>query len=162
MTATIARAGLGLGVALWLTAGCATQYAYTFEVSNPGAKRSAPNTPDIIDDADLMAEVLVDTVADAIQLALTNKTDQVLQVDWANVALTRPGGAATMLRPDTDLGWIAPGAHVVARLFPFALPRKGDAAAANNGQTFQLAVPTTVRREAKVFRYTLVAHVRAK
>jgi hypothetical protein len=128
-----------------------------FRVTDPGVQRSAPGTPDVISDADLTAEILVDTNADAIQLGLTNRTDQVLQVDWANIALTRPGGGQTMLRPDTDLGWIAPGAHVVARLFPFALPRKGHDAEANNGQSFQLAVPATVRRETKVYRYTLVA-----
>jgi hypothetical protein len=146
--------------ALVLT-GCASHYSYTFRVTDPGVQAApAPGTPDVIGDADLLAEILVDTKADAIQLGLTNKTDQVLQVDWANIALSRPGGGQTLLRPDTDLGWIAPGAHVVARLFPFALPHKGHAAEANNDQAFSLAVPTIVRREAKLYHYTLVAHVR--
>ena len=153
------KLGLGLPLALVLGA-CGPQYAYSFQVTNPGVKHSAPNTPDIVDDADLEAEILVDSVADAIQLSLTNKTDQVLQIDWANVAITRPAGKSTTLRPDTDLGWLAPGAHVVARLFPFALPRKGHDAEVNEGKTFQLTVPATVRRESKVYRYALVAHVR--
>jgi hypothetical protein len=147
------------GLFALVLAGCASHYTYSFRVTEPSAQHSASGTPDVIADADLTAEILVDTNADAIQLGLTNHTDQALQVDWTNIALTRPGGGQTMLRPDTDLGWLAPGAHVVARLFPFALPRQGHAAEANNGQAFQLAVPAIVRREAKLYRYTLVASV---
>lgn len=156
------RFRLGLFPLALAVAGCGRQYSYAFHVTQPAAQHSAPGTPDVIADADVTAEILVDTNADAIQLGLTNHTDQVLQVDWTNIALTRPGGAQTVLRPDTDLGWIAPGAHVVARLFPFALPRKGHDAEANNGQAFQLAVPATVRREAKLYRYTLVAAVQER
>ncbi len=66
----------------------------------------------------------------------------------------------TTLRPAVDLGWIQPGATASARLFPLALPNKGSAAAAYEGQRFELDVPVIVRREARQYHYSLVAHVR--
>jgi hypothetical protein len=128
--------------------GCASQYAYTFHVNEP------------VEDNDLKAAIVVDTVADDVTLELTNKTDAVLQVDWASTAITGKRGRVSQLRPDVDLGWIRPGATVTARLFPLALPRKGDEAAAYEGQRFDLMVPVIVRRESKQYHYALVAHVR--
>ena len=139
-----------LGLLLLLaSAGCASHYAYAFHVDEPAA------------DPNLEARIAVDTVSDDIALELTNKTDQVLQVEWADIALTGAKGHVARLRPDADLGWIQPGATIEARLFPLALPREGDAAAAYEGQRFDLSVPVIVRREATVYHYSLVAHVRA-
>ena len=139
-----------LGLLLLLaSAGCATQYAYAFRVDEPPA------------DPNLEARIAVDTISDDIALELTNKTDQVLQVEWADIAITGAKGRVSRLRPDVDLGWIQPGATVEAKLFPLALPRSGDAAAAYEGQRFLLSVPVIVRREATVYHYSLVAHVRA-
>src|SRR5262245_27440079 len=138
-----------LGVLLLVaSAGCASQYAYTFHVDEP------------VEDGDLRAEIVVDTIADDVALDLTNKTDQVLQVEWAKIAITGAKGRVSPLRPAVDLGWIQPGATVAAKLFPLALPRKGDAAAAYEGQHFDLTVPVIVRREPKQYHYSLVAHVR--
>jgi len=93
---------------------------------------------------------------------VTNKTDQVLQVAWAEISITRPDGTGTALRPDVDLGWLPPGVTLAARLFPIALPHSGSAALANQGRRFQLNVPVIVRREAKVYNFTLTAHVRER
>jgi hypothetical protein len=131
-----------------LLAGCASQYAYTFRVDPP------------VEDTDLRAQIVVDTIANDVALDLTNKTDQVLQVEWAKIAITDTRGRVAPLRPDVDLGWIQPGATVAAKLFPLALPRKGDEAAAYDGQHFDLTVPVIVRREPKQYHYSLVAHVR--
>ena len=122
-------------------------YTYTFRVGGPTGDR------------DVTAELVVDARAGAIDLALTNHTDAEVQVRWADVALARPDGSVVALRPDADLGWIKPGARVAARLFPFVLPR-GDGAAAYEGRAFRLDVPAIVRRENKVYRFDLVAHVR--
>jgi hypothetical protein len=142
--AMIRQAALTMLVA----AGCAPRYAYTF------------SRAEIVDDPDVHAEIIVDPAADSVALELTNKTDQVLQVAWAETSIVGKGGRATNLRPDVDLGWIRPGTTVAARLFPLALPRSGSAAAAYEGQRFDLSVPMIVRRESKQFHYALVAHVR--
>jgi hypothetical protein len=132
---------------LFAFAACAHSYAYTFQ---------AP----AVADADLDAQILVDANADAVHVELTNKTDQVLQIEWADIVIHAPDGRTTGLRPDIDLGWIDPGATVTATLFPLAVPRRGDAAAANEGRRFRLDVPAIVRRESKVYSFTLTAHVR--
>jgi hypothetical protein len=151
---------LGLLVLL-ASVGCASRYAYTFQLTDPGAHHAtSAGESDAIEDADLKAEILVDPTADALVLDLTNKTDQVLQIDWAKIAIARPSGNTTTLRPDVDLGWLLPGAHTAAKLFPIALPRSGRAAVANEGRAFRLSVPAIVRREVRVYHFTLVAHVR--
>jgi hypothetical protein len=143
--------------ALWLVAlvGCAHPYAYSFTVAEPAAQ----------EDADVKADLSVDPDASSIALTLTNKTDQILAIEWNELKLARAGAAgapATVatLRPDSDLGWIQPGANLAAHLVPLALPRKGDDAAAYEGRRFEVTIPMLVRREAKVYRYALVAHVR--
>lgn len=128
-------------------AACAPTYDYAFAVAPPAAR------------TDVETDVRVAPEAGAIELALHNQTDQVLQVEWTNIALTRPDGNVTLLRPDTDVGWIAPGARVAARLFPLALPRKGDDALANDGARWTLDIPLVVRREPRTVRVTLSAHV---
>jgi hypothetical protein len=159
------RASLVCALAFSCGAGCAKKYAYTFHVTDPGVHASSKaGEPDMIEDADVKAEILVDATTQAILLNVTNKTDQVLQVGWGDISLTRgaatPTATSTTLRPDMDLGWLQPGANVVARLFPMALPRSGDAAAAYEGLRFELSVPMVVRREAKTYHYALAAHVR--
>jgi hypothetical protein len=108
-------------VVLLASVGCASHYAYTFQLTDPGAQHATTaGEPDAIEDAELKTEILVDTVADALVLGLTNKTAQVLQVDWPKITIARSSGNATTLRPDVDLGWLPPGARVTARLFPIA------------------------------------------
>jgi hypothetical protein len=148
-------------VALLAGIGCARSYTYTFHLADPGAHPAPrPGDPDMLEDADLKAEVLVDAADAAVRLDMTNKTDEVLQVAWAEISLVRPDGIATTLRPDADLGWLAPGAKQAARLFPIVLPHEGSAAAANRNRQFQLNVPVIVRREAKVYHFNLIANVR--
>jgi hypothetical protein len=143
-------------VALLATAACATPYAYTFHAVGDGARpASAPGAREVVEDADVRAEILFDPATQhAILLDVTNKTDQVLQVEWSRISLTRTDGLRTRPRPDVDLGWIRPGETQTARLIPFVLPRSGDAALALRGQRFELEVPTIVRREPKRYRYT--------
>lgn len=145
-----------------LATGCATPYAYTFHLSNPGVHLSSdPGARDFLEDADLKSEVAVDSSGlQAILLVLTNKTDQVLQVRWNDVRLVQPSGKKSVLLPDVDLGWIPAGATQTARLVPFVLPDRGDAAAAYEGRVFELLVPMVVRREEKQYRFSLTAHVR--
>lgn len=160
MRAMAERIVPALALALALS-GCAPRYAYSFHVVDPGARVAAvAGQPDVVEDADVRAALVVDPGAGAIRLDLTNKTDAVLQVEWAAIAVTRPDGTSATLRPETDLGWIQPGATAAATLVPFVLPRTGDAALANEGRPFQLAIPMIVRRESKVFHVTLAAHVR--
>jgi hypothetical protein len=152
---------LALGVLL-VSMGCATPYAYSFHLENQDARASAkPNQPDVLDDADVRAEIVVDpTGARAIILDLTNKTDQVLQVEWGQITMIRSDGSSTSPRPHVDLGWILPGATVNARLVPFALPPSGDQAASYQGSRFELVVPMIVRREPKLYRYSFAVSVR--
>src|ERR1700733_12215774 len=107
---------------LLATLACGPHYAYTFQDTDPGVQHgAAPGKPDTIGDADLVAELAIDAAAGVLGLALTNKTDQVLEVDGANITRPAPDGAVATLRPDTDLGWLPPGARVAARLVPVAL-----------------------------------------
>jgi hypothetical protein len=148
-------------VALLAFTGCASQYAYDFHLTNPGAHPAVkPGGAEMVEDADVKAEILVDVAAGAVLLDITNKTDEVLQVEWAAITLTRSDGRVTSLRPDVDLGWIQPQATVAARLLVIALPRSGSEAAAYQGQRFQLNVPAVVRREPTLHHYALSAHVR--
>jgi len=142
-------------VALLATAACATPYAYTFHAAGDGARpASTPDAREIAEDADVRAEILFDpAVQRAILLDLTNKTDQVLQVEWTRISLTRTDGLETRPRPDVDLGWIRPGGTQAARLVPLVLPPSGDAALALQGQRFELAIPMIVRREPRLYRY---------
>jgi hypothetical protein len=153
--------GLALGVLL-ASMGCATPYAYSFRLDTQEARPAAkPEQRDVAADADVRAEILVDpTGARAILLDLTNKTDQVLQVDWGKITMTRSDGSSTSPRPHVDLGWIPPGATINARLVPFALPPAGDRAASYQGSRFELLVPMIVRREPKLYRYSFTVDVR--
>ena len=148
--------------ALLTTVGCATPYAYSFHLENPGARTAQqPKSRETLEDADVRAEILVDpTGARAVLLELTNKTDQVLQVAWTQIAMKRSEGGATSLRPQMDLGWILPGATASTRLVPFALPPTGDEAVGYQGNHFELVVPMIVRRESRSYRYSFTVGVR--
>ena len=143
-------------LSLALLTGCASTYAYTFQA--PGA-RHTPDGFDTLEDADVRAAVRVDAAGQAVRLDITNKTDQVLEVGWADISLARADGAAAPLRPLADLGWIGPGATQTADLLPLVLPRRDDAARRDDGRTFRLSVPMIVRREPKTYRVQLVAKV---
>jgi hypothetical protein len=148
--------------ALFAAAGCAAPYAYSFQLESPDAHPAAKlGEKQVLEDADVKACFLIDpTGARAIYLDLTNKTDQVVQVEWAKIAMTRSDESFTTPRPEVDLGWIAPGATLSTRLVPFALPPSGGQAASYQGQRFVLAVPMIVRRESKIYRYSFAVSVR--
>jgi hypothetical protein len=153
-------AALGI-VVLLASAGCASQYAYDFHLTNPGVHPAATlGGAEMVEDADVRAEILVDVAAGAVLLDITNKTDEVLQVEWAAITLTSSDERVTSLRPDVDLGWIQPHATVAARLLVIAFPRSGSEAAAYQGQRFQLNLPVVVRRAPTLYHYALSAHVR--
>lgn len=152
---------LALGALLAL-ASCATPYAYCFHLENPGAKpASTPGGGEVMEDADIRTEIAVDpTGAQAILVDLSNKTDQVLQVEWTRISVTRSDGSSSTPRPDVDVGSIFPGSSQRARLAPFALPRSGSPAASYQGARFELAIPMIVRRESSLRRYSFTVDVR--
>jgi len=144
-----------------LALGCApASYVYNFDLTDPGARNlTKPGERDTLEDADLKSEILVDpTSFQAVLLDLTNKTEQPLQVAWDQVSITGPDGTQSPLRPDVGAGAIEPGAKLVVRLIPFALPSTGKLAAAYDGSTFELVVPVWVRGQARTLRYHLIAH----
>jgi hypothetical protein len=144
--------GFPVAATLVLASGCATPYAYRFERSGVGPP-----------DGDVEALVDVDPAGEkAVHLQLTNLTDEPLQVAWTRIALAGPDGEPTALRPDRDLGWLEPGATLRAALGPFTLPSAGSAALAHDGQRFELWVPVVARREPRVLRYALLAHVQPR
>jgi hypothetical protein len=146
---------------LFVLTSCATPYAYRFDrldgsaVGNPAAAGCQAS-----EDADVRVDLRVDpTGARAIFMEVANQTDQVLQVEWTKLTMTRADGLVTTLRPDADLGWIKPGDKQRARLIPFALPASGGMALALDGLHFQLQVPMLIRRERKTYCYDFLAHV---
>jgi hypothetical protein len=151
-----------LGTLLFLAAlsGCGpTNYAYSFDLTDPGARNiQRPGQRDSIEDADVRAEILVDpTSFQAILLDITNKTDQLLSVNWNGVSVIGPDGSQTPLHPDSAAPTVEPGARLVSRLVPFVLPAQGPAAAAYNNATFELVVPMLVRGTPREYRYHLRA-----
>jgi len=150
-----------LGFALLLAStSCTTTYAYRFQLTDPGARLAkTPSDRDVLEDKDVKAEVQISD--GAILLDLTNKTDEVLQVEWSKIALDRGDGTRSAPRPDVDMGWIQPGAKAAARLVPLALPRSGKAAAAYEQRHLELDVPLILRHEANVYRLHFIAHVQA-
>ncbi len=145
-----------------LVAACApANYYYNFDIAEPNAKNSpSPQGRDVIEDADVKAEILVDpTSFQAILLDLTNKTDQTMGVNWDQISIINPDGVATAVKPDSQLGWIQPGTKIVARLLPFTLPSQGAAATAYDESKFVLVVPMVVRGQQKDVRYHLVSHI---
>ncbi len=147
-------------LALALAACADATYAYSFDLTDPGAKNlTRPGERDVLEDADVRSELLVDpTSFQAILLDLTNKTDADLYVAWDQIAVVGPDGMQTPLHPDTQLGAVQPGAKVVARLITFQLPATGKLAAAYDGAKFELVVPMTVRGAQRELRYHFLAH----
>jgi hypothetical protein len=132
-------------------AGCATHYRYQFQLADPG-------NGETFEDALVKAHLVVD--GDAIRFELTNKTDETLQVEWNQIRLARGDGTTTALHPATDLGWITAGASATTELVPLAFPHVGDAAAAYQNRTLELAVPVIVKREPHTYRFHFVVHVK--
>jgi hypothetical protein len=131
-----------------LFASCATPYAYRFE------------RVEQTDDSNLELSATLDpTAAHEIVLTVHNLSAQPLQVGWAKISLLVPGAEKAALRPESDLGWVAPGATVVAHLSPFTLPNAGDDAKAFDARRFELEIPMTVLDEPRIFRCPFVAHV---
>ncbi len=140
-------------------AGCATTYAYRFEPTGGAAHGDDGSGSNSYESADLKATArLTDGV---VVFALTNKTDDVVQVRWNQITLDRGDGSVSAPRPEVDLGWVAAGATMTARLVPFVLPRSGDAAAAYGERRLVLTVPLVVRHEATVVSFQFLAHVKA-
>jgi len=134
-------------------AGCATPYAYHFQL----AEAPAP-AGDTFEDAVVKARLRVD--GDAIKLDLTNKTDEVMQVQWSKIKLDRGDGTTTALHAASDLGWITPGASAQADLVPVAFPREGDAALAYQNRRIELAVPVIAKREPSTYHFHFVVSVK--
>jgi hypothetical protein len=146
--------------ALLASAGCAAPYAYRFDLTDPGARFTGRSgARDSVEDADVRVVIEPDpTGVAAVLLEVTNKTAELLQIDWAQIELRHADGTVSSLRPDGDLGWILPGRQQAAWLSPFVLPQQGPAAAAYDGQRLELVVPMTVRREARAYHYHFVVH----
>jgi hypothetical protein len=147
---------------LALVAGCApANYYYSFDLTNAGAHNlSKPGERDVLDDAELKSEILVDpTSFQAVVLDLTNKTEAPIQVGWDHIAIVGPDRRELPLRPDAPMPTtVEPGAQLMARLVQFALPPSGAAARAYDNTDFQLVVPMVVRGTPTERRYAL--HVR--
>jgi hypothetical protein len=146
-----------------LVAGCApANYAYNFDLTDPGAKNlTKPGERDVLEDADVKSEILVDpTSFQAILLDITNKTDAMLQVDWTRLVVIGPDKVETPIKPDAPLGAVEAGAKIVARLVPFALPATGAPAAAYDNSNFELVVPLIVRGQPREMRYHMNAKVK--
>ena len=144
-----------------VASGCVpAKYYYNFDVTDPGAKNlTKPGERDLLETADLKAEVLVDpTSFQAILLIITNTTSEPLTVQWQQVAVIGPDRVERPLRPDVGAGRIEPYTKMRARLIPFELPDVGNAAASFDGQAFELVVPLLVRGQPKDFRIHLLAH----
>ncbi len=141
--------------------GCTpTTYAYKFQLTDRGAHLAAtPAERDSLEDEVIKAELQIGD--DGILLDLTNKTAEVLQVEWNKIAIDRGDGIKTRLHPTVDLGWIDPGAKLTAQLVPFALPHTGSAAAGYEGRALELNVPVVALHEPKTYTFHLVAHVHA-
>jgi hypothetical protein len=142
-----------------LASACApASYNYSFDLTNAGARNvEKPGERDVLEDGDVKSELLVDpTSFQAVLLDLTNKTDQPISVGWEQISMVGPDHAQTPLRPDAPLPpTIEPGARLMARLTPFALPATGSAAARYDGASFELVVPMTVRGAPTERRYGL-------
>lgn len=146
-------------LAIALTPGCATVYAYQFEPLD--AHPAAGTAPaDTIEDADVRAAAQI--AQEGITFDLANKGSEIIQVDWKHVTLSRGDGTQTSLRPDTDLGWVQPGGQLSGRLVPFVVPRSGAHAAAYANRRIELDLPLIVHNETKVYRFTFLVHVQPR
>jgi hypothetical protein len=145
---------------LMLLAGCApTRYAYSFDITDPGARNAARRDQrDTVEDADTRAAILV-LPGSAFLLDLTNKTEAPLDVSWGEIAIIGPDHRLRPIAPDARLPSVAPQGTVGARLGPFALPSRGRAAVAYDKSQFELVVPMVVRGAPREVRYHLRARV---
>ncbi len=135
--------------ALLMLSGCATSYAFQFERT------------DVPTDSDVTFEATLDPLLSrAISLTVHNLTQEPIEVGWTRVAVRAPDGTETRLRPDEDLGWVAPGQTLTAQLSPFTLPGAGEPAHALDGQRFELTIPLTVHNEPRMIHSQFTAHVR--
>jgi hypothetical protein len=135
--------------------GCATPYAYHFQLAE--APQISDGAGDTFEDAVVKARLRVD--GDAIKLDLTNKTAEVMQVEWSKIKLDRGDGTTTALHAASDLGWITPGSSAQADLVPVAFPHTGDAALAYQHRKIELAVPVIANREPSTYRFHFVVSV---
>jgi len=136
-------------------AGCATPYAYHFQLAEAPAQAG-----DTFEDAIVKARLRVE--GDAIELDLTNKTSDVMQVEWSKILLDRGDGTTTALHAASDLGWIQPGGSAAADLVPVAFPHEGDAALAYQHRKIELAVPVIANREPSTYRFHFLVSVQAE
>jgi hypothetical protein len=146
-----------------LLVACAdASYVYNFDILDPGAKNlQKPGERDVMEDADLKAELLLDpTSFQAIAFDVTNKTEVDLVINWDQVSILAPDGSQTPIHPDASVGAVQPTAKVAVRLVPFTLPATGKLAAAYDNTKFELVVPMVVRGQPKEYRYHLIAHTK--
>lgn len=146
--------------AVALLSGCAaSNYAYRFDLTDPGARNVAKvGERATLEDNDVRAEVLVDpTSFQAILLDLTNKTSVPLDVKWGQIILRQPNNVTLPLHPDAELPPILPRMTSVARLVTFVLPAQGAAAKAFDNTDFELVVPMQVQGVTREYVYHLHA-----
>ena len=127
-------------------AACAPRYAYRFQTVRPASQSDAQVS--ITVEPDPLNQRL-------LAVRIENRTAQPLDVSWTRIALTWPDGKTRTLRPDTDLGWVAPRSTQAARLSPFTLPEYGEPAHAYDGALFELAIPLSPLGEPTVYRLRL-------
>ena len=154
---TLANRYLIIGVVAAGSLGCDSHFAYHFQLTDPGAQ-AATDGGSALEDPDCKAEIQF--IHDAAVFKLTNKTDEVLQVEWAQITLDLGGGIVDTPRPDVDLGWVAPGATITARLVPIALPQTLVGVSRFRNGHVELDVPVIVRHEARTFHFHFATSVR--
>ena len=137
-------------------------YVYNFDLSDPGARNlSRPGERDVLEDADLKTEILVDpTSFQAIALDVTNKTNAPIQINWAGIYVITPDHTQQWLKPDSMQSEIASNVRATTRLIPFTLPPSGPGAAVYDNSTFELVIPMTVRGLPRDYRMHLLAKVK--
>jgi hypothetical protein len=149
------KVAVAVAVAVAAMSACAKPAEYRFELTDtntsPGAARPT------FDDDTLTAEIQI--AGGAIDLQLTNKTTDLMQIEWSKITVSRGDGQTSMPRPTIDLGWIKPGGRAAAQLVPLVFPRSGAEATAYEGRKLELVVPMIVHREPKTYRFHFVTHV---
>jgi hypothetical protein len=148
-------------IALASSACAPASYYYSFDLTNPGAQNlSKPGQRDTLEDDSVKSEILVDpTTFQAIALDVTNKTNQMMDVQWDQIRMTGPDGIAVQLQVDQPQGMVQPGRKVAVRLIPFALPATGSAAAGFDKTHFELDVPMVVNGQPKTYQFQMIVHM---
>ena len=96
---------------------------------------------------------MIQFIDDAAIVELTNKTDDVIAVDWTKIVFDLGRGIIDTPRPDIDLGWVAVGATLTARLAPIPLPQSSKGVAPYRLGHVELDMPMIIRHQPRVYRF---------